>query len=270
VIGYLSGEVSQALLAAVAVTIGIRVVAAITEVRLLAAGWPWWRSGPVALALPLHDAVVGLAALAVLAGLPGVLLDGPLGRWIGTGPGLARAAVLIGAALSVPAATALLRRRSGYPVPLPAALATRLRRWAPGDPAATCRVRLLATVELSAARASARWLGGRLERTLREADATDEQLLAGLWSPARIRLRETVGVPRTEVALLLMQAQAVMDDGAPAQDRLLTLLHLVYQRSGRRGVRAVLDQAGRSPLRHGRDGAPAWGTAPGALPLPHP
>jgi hypothetical protein len=247
--------VLDVLAAAVLLTVLIRVVAALTEVRLRADGWPLWRCGPAALALAVHDGAVGLGVLGLLAGVPGWLLAGPFGADAGT----ARALTLALAAASVLLGSALLHRRTAFP--LLVMLPGRLRRRIAPDPTATWRVQLLATVEIRAARSVAEWIDARLDRTRRRSGATDEQVLAALWSPARIRLRETVGVPRTEVALLLMQAQAVMDDGSPPQERLLTLLHLVFQRAGCAGVRSVLDQAGRAPLRHGR--AAAATTSPG-------
>ena len=239
---------SGALLAAAVLVATVRGAVALNDARARAGDWPLWRCGPAVTALVLHDVAAGLVACALFAGLPAGLA--------GTGPVPVTVTVTV-ALLALGATGQLLRRRRGLPlaaVGRPGALAQ--------EPILTLRGRLLAAIGHGAARASSWWVGAQLDACRRRASATDEQLLPAVWAPARVRLRETVGVGRTEVALLLLQAQSVVDDASPPQERLLTLLHLVYDRSGRRGVRTVLDQAWRGPLRHGRSGAPAWGPPP--------
>jgi hypothetical protein len=235
-----------------------RLAAVWTEARLRAPGWPLLRCGPTAYALLLHDVLVGWICLAALGGL---------GRWVARHAGLpesaatsgAVAACLLGAALS----EALLRRRRG--VGLRSLLRPRHRV---AEPVPTVRRRLLDAVEFAGVRQVARWIDGEIDRGLDRNGGGVDQLLPALWPGVRLALREVPGVPRTEVGLLLLQAQAVMDDASPARDRILTLLHLVHARAGRAGVRAALEQARRSPVRHGRTGPAVWSASPDALPRP--
>lgn len=235
------------------VVVAVRAAVAAADARHRAGDWPWWRCGWTAAALLAHDVLAGVAGFVVLAVVPGNAVPGPAAA--GTaGAGTVLALLLTGR---------LLRRRRGLPV------ATLGRRGALAqEPMLTLRGRLLLRVAGVASQATSRWIDGRLEACRRRTGVTDEHLLAAVWTPARIRLRETVGVGRTEVALLLLQAQAVVEDASPPLDRLLTLLHLVHDRSGRWGVRAVLDQAARGALRHGRTGGTAWAPAAGGIPGP--
>jgi hypothetical protein len=225
--------VTAPLLASVVVAV-VRAAVALADARRRAGGWPWWRTGAVG-AVVGYDVLVGLALAGLLIGLPAALMPGT-GRPDLLAAGGALAAVIVSGGL--------VHRRRGLP------LAAMLRRRAvSADGLPTLRDRLLQRVDRAASRAVGRWVARRLDRCRRRAGATDEQLLPAVWTPARVRLRETPGAGRTEVALLLLQAQAVVDDSAPPRERLLTLLHLVHDRAGARGVRAVLDQAGRSSLR---------------------
>jgi len=227
--------------------------AAWTEARLRASGWPVVRCGAAVPALLVHDVLAGWGCLAGLGGL---------GRWTVGRAGLSGpvavaveiTACLLAAALS----EAVLRRRRGV------ALRSVCRpRHRVAEPVLTLRLRLLGAVERAGVRRITRWIDVRLDRGLdRNGDGAD-QLLPALWPGVRLQLREAPGTPRTEVGLLLMQAQAVMEDAAPARDRMYALLHLVYERAGCGGVRAALHQASRSPVRHGRSGAAAW-----AIPSP--
>jgi len=232
----------------------VRGAVGLADARLRAGDWPLWRCGAAVPTVVVHDVGTGLLALAVLVAVPV--------RWLPAGvPPVP--VVAAGAVAALLLSGVLVRRRRG----LPFAAVGRAGALAQ-EPMLTVRGRLLVRVERRAARASARWIGDRLERCSRRAGVPDDLLLPAVWAPARLRLRESVGVGRTEVALLLLQAQAVVDDASPPHERLLTLLHLVHDRSGRRGVRSVLDQAVRGPLRHGRSGAPSWGVGPGAVPGP--
>ena len=246
--------VDGALLAGAVLVTAVRAATALTDARLRAADWPVWRCGPAVPAVVGHDVLAGLGGFVLFAGLPALLLSPSLPP----GP-----VTLVGTALALASTGLVLHRRRGLPLAAlgrPGVLAQ--------EPVMTVRARLLARVEREAGRASARWISARLDVCRRQASVPDEDLLGAVWAPGRIRLRESVGVGRTEVALLLLQAQAVVDDASPPLERLLTLLHLIHGRTGRRGVRRVLDQALRGPLRHGRSGTPAWGTGPGAVPGP--
>jgi hypothetical protein len=235
-----------------------RVAVAWTEGRLRASGWPLLRCGPAGPALVLHDVAVGWACLAVLA---------PLGGWAARLAGLDErtTAVVVGAcALGAFALSeALVRRRRGVGL---RALARPRHRVA--EPCPPARRKLLDAVELAGVRGVARWIDARLDRGLDRNGGGVEQLLPALWPGVRLQLREAPGTPRTEVGLLLRQAQSIMEDASPARERMLTLLHLVHERAGRAGVLAALDQARRSPVRHGRSGAAAWGASPDAIPRP--
>jgi hypothetical protein len=245
-------SVPGGLLAGAVLVAAVRTATALAEARLRAGDCPLWRCGRAVPALVGHDVAIGLAGYALLAVLPARLATSLVD------PALF---AVLGSVLTLALSGPLLRRRRGLPLAAighPGAFAQ--------EPMMTWRARLLARVERSALRVSARWIAERLDACRRRASVTDEQLLPAVWTPGRIRLRETVGVGRTEVALLLLQAQAVVDDASPPQERLLTLLHLIHDRAGRRGVRSVLEQAVRGPLRHGRAGMPTWG--PGAVPGP--
>lgn len=236
----------------------VRAAVALADARVRAQEWPLWRCGRVMAGIVAHDVVAGLAAYAVLAALPAAVLAGTSHVLV----------VAVGTLLALVLTDGLLHRRRGVPltaVGRPGALSL--------EPVITVRIKLLDRLQQVAARASARWIGASLDDARRRACVNDDELLAAVWSPVRIRLRETVGVGRTEVALLLIQAQSVVDDGSPPRERLLTLLHLVHDRSGRRGVRSILKQAVRGPLRHGRSGSAPWGTPPPsttAAPIPPP
>lgn len=237
----------------------IRAAVAITEGRVRASGWPLWRCGSAAVALVLHDVIVGWALLAGLGGAAyALLLPFDLGdAWT-------TIAEVAACGAAVLASSAVLRRRHGLNA---RAMAGRGRRVA--EPCQTARARLLGSIELAGVRGAARWIDVRLESCLRRSGGTADQVLPALWPAVRLRLREVPGTPRTEVALLLLQAQAVMEDASPARERMLTLLHLVYERAGRPGVRGAVEQARRAPVRHGRPGpATTWGSAPVAVPSP--
>jgi len=252
----LPAAVSDAVLAGVVLVAAVRAAVALAEARARAGDWPLGRCGAAVPVLVAHDVAVGFAAYTVLAVLPVRLLP--------TVAALVPVPVAtIGTLLALLVSGSVVRRRRGLPFAAmgrPGALSQ--------EPMLTVRGRLLVRIERRAARASARWIATRLERCRRRAGVPDEQLLPAVWAPGRIRLRESVGVGRTEVALLLLQAQAVVDDASPPHERLLTLLHLIHDRAGRRGVRSVLDATIRGPLRHGRTGAPSWGVGPGAVPGP--
>lgn len=246
------------MLAGAAAVVLVQGTAAVTEARLRVPGEPVWRCWPVA-ALVLHDVAVGLAVLAPVA----LLAERWLPRAGGVGVLVMTGAVLVALA----GAAALGRRRRG-----PAVLALVAPRDRVAEPVPPLRARLLTEIERSGVRGTTRWLVAEAARCRLRCGATADQLLPALWPAVRLRLREAPGVPRTEVALLLLQAQTVMDDASPADERMLTLLHLVHDRTGRSGVRAALEQARRSPVRHGRPvatwGAPAGVTPSGAGPLP--
>ena len=246
------------LLAGAAVLTGVvRVVVSLADTRARAGGWPVRGCGRAAAGLLLHDLVVGAAAFAVFVLLPVELA----GRWAGES---ARPWVLAaGLAASLLLTPSLLDRRRGAAlVPGP-----RRRRLA-AEPRPSRRELLLQAVERRSVRAVSSWLSVQVDRCRRRCAATAELLLPALWPPARQVLRETAGVSRTELTLLLQQAQAVVDDAAPAQERILTLLQLVHDRAGRGGVRRVLRQARRAPLRHGRAGASIWGLGGAASAAP--
>lgn len=235
-----------------------RLAAAWTEARLRASGWPLLRCGPMAFALLWHDVLVGWVCLAALGGL---------GRWavlrVGLAEGAATSGVVVACLLAAALSEALLRRRRGI------GLRSLLRpRHRVAEPVPPVRRRLVDAVERAAVRQVARWIDGEIDRGLDRNGGGADQLLPALWPGVRLALREAPGVPRTEVALLLLQAQAVMDDASPARDRMLALLHLVYARAGRAGVRAALEQARRSPVRHSRPGPAAWSASPDAVPRP--
>jgi hypothetical protein len=246
-----------ALTGAATVTVLIRGTVAVADARARAAGWPVWRCGIAAAGLVAHDVVAGLLLLGLLAMVPAEWAAGsasPGGSaavWIGL-------AGLVAATLLTP--LMLDRRRAASPVRL-----TRRLRFA-GEPRLSRRDLLLQAIERRSVRATSEWLAARAELCRRRTAATPELMLPAVWPPVRQVLRETAGVRRTDLSLLLQQAQAVADDASPAQERLLTLLQLVYDRAGRSGVRRVLDQARRAPLRHGRTGAPAWGLGSSAAP----
>jgi hypothetical protein len=222
------------LLGGAALVVAVRVAVAVAQARQRAGDWPPWRLLPSVAALVGHDVVVGLAGY----GLLGVV---PMSVLVPAGADL-RLVAVAGVLLALALSGRVLRRRRGLPV---AALGAVLSR--PGtlalDPLPTLRDALLATIERRAGRASAAWITGQLDTCRRRCAVTEDQLLPALLAPVRSRLRESVGVSRTEVALLLLQAQSVADDASPARERLLTLLHLVHQRCGRRAVRAVLEAA---------------------------
>jgi hypothetical protein len=164
----------------------------------------------------------------------------------------------LGTATTLAITSALVRRRRGVRWQRLPGRAGRNRR-------PTVRDTLLLAIERRANRAVSRWIAGRADHSRHRGAVTPELLLPALWPPVRLLLRESVGVSRTELVLLLRQAKAVLDDAAPAQDRLLTLLHLVHRGFGRAGVRRVLNQARRSPVHQARNvtaGMPAAGTAP--------
>jgi hypothetical protein len=236
----------------------VRASSVVTEARLRVPGWPLWRSaGPVGL-LVLHDVAAGISVAAALAA--GMRrLTASLGWQDGLAAGVDALVPVVALVLS----SALLHRRRG--VGFRSLLRPRNRVV---ETCPTLRSLMLDAVERAAVRGTARWISAGLERCRRRCGATPEQLLPALWPPVRLRLREAPGVPRTEVALLLLQAQAVVEDASPSDERMLTLLHLVHHRAGRRGVRGALDQARRSPVRHGRSGAAAWGSSPQAVPKP--
>jgi hypothetical protein len=236
----------------------VRAAVAGTEARVRAPGWPLWRSGPAAALLVLHDVLVGASAVAMFAGAARGLC-----HVFEVETRLAAGLVALAAIVALMVSTAWLHRRRG--IGFRSVLRPKNRVV---EPCPTLRRRLLDSVELAGARGTARWIGAGLDRARRRCGATPEQMLPALWPPARLRLREAPGVPRTEVALLLLQAQSVMEDASPPGERMLTLLHLVHARAGRRGVRGALDEARRSPVRHGRSGAAAWGASPQAVPTP--
>jgi hypothetical protein len=246
----------DAVAAGAALVAAVRCTVALTEARLRAGHWPVRRCGWAPAAVAVHDVAAGLAGYLLLGALPSLALgDGPA-RDVLAG---------VATALTLAVTGRLLHRRRGLPLAAigrPGALAQ--------EPMLTLRAGLLVRVERRAVRGASRWIVEQLDACRRRAATTDDQLLPALWAPARLRLRESVGVGKTEVALLLLQAQSVVDDASPPRERLLTLLHLVHERSGRAGVRSVLDQAVRGPLRHGRSGAPAWAPGPGAVPGPMP
>lgn len=255
----LSMTLPDVVLASGAVLVAVvRASSAATEARLRVPGWPLWRSGVPAGLLVLHDIAAGISVAAVLAG--GL-------RWLtaslGWQAGLAAGVDVLVPVVALVLSAAVLHRRRGIGFRSLLRPRNRVVETCP-----TLRSRLLDAVERSAVRGTARWISAGLERCRRRCGATPEQLLPALWPPVRLRLREAPGVPRTEVALLLLQAQAVVEDASPPGERMLTLLHLVHDRAGRRGVRGALDQARRSPVRHGRSGAAAWGASPQAVPKP--
>jgi hypothetical protein len=249
--------VDAALTGAAALTVLIRGTVAIADARARAGGWPVWRCGIVAAGLVAHDLVAGLLLLGVLAVLPAERLAGSASF----GDSGAVWIVLVGLVATTLLTPLLLdRRRAARPVRL-----AHRRRFA-GEPRLSRRDLLLQAIERRSVRATSEWLAARAELCRRRTAATPELMLPAVWPPVRQVLRETAGVRRTDLSLLLQQAQAVADDASPAQERLLTLLQLVYDRAGRSGVRRVLDQARRAPLRHGRTGAPAWGLGSAAPP----
>jgi hypothetical protein len=251
-----------ALIGAAALTVGIRATVAVADARARSGGWPVWRCGIAVVGLVVHDLVVGLVLLGLLAALPTETAAGAafFGS-SGTGSSGAVWVVLAGLIATTMLTPLLLdRRRAARPV----RLARRLRF--AGEPRLSRRDLLLQAIERRSVRATSEWLAARAEVCRRRTAATPELLLPAVWPPVRQVLRETAGVRRTDLSLLLQQAQTVADDAAPAQERLLTLLQLVYDRAGRSGVRRVLDQARRAPLRHGRSGAPAWGLGASAAP----
>jgi hypothetical protein len=235
------------LLGGAAVVAAVRAAVALAEARVRAGDWPLWRLGPWVTVLIVHDLAVGLAGYGLFAVLPPALLPGggaPAGAGAPAGIGGPLLSGVAGTLAGLAVAGRLLRRRRGVPLrSIGAAISN------PGslarEPLPTARERLLARIERHAERASARWIGAQLDACRRQSAASDDQLLSAVSVPVRFRLRETVGAGRTEVALLLLQAQSVLNDASPALERLLTLLHLVHDRSGRRGVRDVLGQARR-------------------------
>jgi hypothetical protein len=229
--------------------VAIRGTAAVSAGQARAGGWPFWRSGPAALALVLHDVVIGAGVYAALAVLPTRLLE----RQLGSGGWPTALLALLGSAAALLLGPILLRRRHGVPLLLGVA--------GPAGPESRHPLRegLLLAVERGALRAVSRWIAAQADDCRRSGALTAEMLLPAVWPAVRWQLRDSIGAGRTELALLLLQAQAAMDDPAPATDRLLTLLHLVQHHAGRSGVRQALDQARQTPVRHGRAGSPGWG-----------
>lgn len=216
----------------------VRVAAGAAELRLRVPGRLWCGRWAAA-GLLLHDVLVGLALLAVMGGGA---------RWaVALTPAsssvvAAVTAVTAGAAFVL--APELLHRRRGI------GLQSRFRpRRTTSEPCPTLRGRIIDLAEREGRRAASRWVGARLERCRRSCGASHEQLLPAVWPAVRLRLRDEPGASRTEVALLLGQAQRVADDASPAQDRTLGLLHLLYERAGRRAVAAALEHARRTPVR---------------------
>jgi hypothetical protein len=205
-------------------------------------------------ALAAYDVAVTSVSFVGLAWLP-TRLAGSVG-----GDSTASWVAVIGSVLAGLAASAVLRWRPGRWSSMWSASLAR-----PEDPLGR-RGRLLLDVERHAARAVSRWIMKRSDDCRRQAGVTPDQLLPAAWPAVRLLLRETDDREGMGLALVLSQAQAVVDDGSPAQERLLTLLQLVHDRTGPAGVRRVLDQAVRAPVRHGRTGAPVWGLGPTALP----
>lgn len=233
----------QQAMAGAAAVVAVRMAVAAADARACTGRWPLHRCGGAAAGLLAHDALAGLVAAAAVLLPMQRLLPGPLGT-------------ALGAVLAVAGTGWWLGRRQGLPL---AGLgrAGALAR----DPVPTVRDRLLTAVRQAATRDASRWIAARLDGSRRRASVTDDQLLPAVWAPARIRLRTAAGLGRTEVALILQQAQGIVEDGAPARERLLTLLHLVLDRAGRRGVRSALDQGGRVASRHA-PAVPVW-TPPG-------
>ncbi|MDQ1286594.1 MAG: hypothetical protein QG622_159 [Actinomycetota bacterium] len=243
-----SGDV---LLAAIVVVTVVRVAVAVAELRPRLPGRRVMPDGRFALtlvvALVLHDVLVGLSLLgAVMGGVWRVLaVTSP-------GPGVRTVTVAVAAGTGFALGSWSLHRQRGVAL----RSTTRPRRTV-AELCPTVRSRLLDAAEREGRRASSRWIDVRLERCRRQTGATHEQLLSALWPAVRLRLREVTGIPRTEMALLLVQAQAVADDVAPPEDRMRTLLHLLHDRAGRRVVAAALEETRRTPIRHVRSGLPA-------------